>query len=319
MVGFGTEYALGSNWSVKAEYNYMNFAARTPRLTGTLTTAGVTTPFSLDTEIEQAAIHVVKVGVNYRFGGLQIDPTFAPVPAAPGYNWSGAYVGAEGGYGFGHKAWPDVFNAGGSGLANYNMKGWLAGGTIGANAQAGVFVFGVEGEWMWTGFKGSRTFTTPFAGPGSTQTIGLESKMDWLAIASARAGFVIGDRLLLYGKGGVAFADENHAVNIVQNIPGVGTVAANLSGRAIHSGVVVGAGAEYSLGGNWSAKIEYDYIRMLGQSLTTTGTETVNIPGTVGTIAFIGSFSKISQDMQLIKVGVNYHFNPMPVVVSARY
>jgi len=94
MVGFGTEYALGNNWSVKAEYDYMNFGSRTPRLTGTDTTGGVTSPITIDAQIDQAAIHVAKVGVNYRFGGLQIDPTFAPVPAAPGYNWSGAYIGA---------------------------------------------------------------------------------------------------------------------------------------------------------------------------------------------------------------------------------
>jgi hypothetical protein len=78
MVGFGTEYALGNNWSVKAEYDYMNFGSRTPGLTGTDTTGGVTSPIAVDAQIDQAAIHVAKVGVNYRFGGLQIDPTFAP-------------------------------------------------------------------------------------------------------------------------------------------------------------------------------------------------------------------------------------------------
>jgi outer membrane immunogenic protein len=93
MVGFGTEYALGNNWSIKAEYDYIHLGSRTLRLSGTDTTAGVTTPLTNDTRIEQA-IHVAKVGVNYRFGGLQVDPTFAPVPAAPGYNWSGAYIGA---------------------------------------------------------------------------------------------------------------------------------------------------------------------------------------------------------------------------------
>jgi outer membrane immunogenic protein len=97
LVGFGTEYALGNNWSVKAEYDYMNFGSRTLGLTGTDTAGGVTCPIAVDAQIDQAAIHVAKVGVNYRFGGLQIDPTFAPVPAAPGYNWSGAYIGAQGG------------------------------------------------------------------------------------------------------------------------------------------------------------------------------------------------------------------------------
>jgi opacity protein-like surface antigen len=318
MVGFGTEYALGSNWSVKAEYNYMNFAARTPRLTGTLTTAGVTTPFSVDTEIEQAAIHVVKAGVNYRFGGIQVDPTFAPVPAAPGYNWSGAYIGAQGGYGFGHKEWPDFFGITPT-SGKFDANGWLAGGTVGVNAQAGAFVFGVEGEWMWTGIKGSQTFTTDLGG-GGFRTDSLESKINWLAIASARAGFVVGDRLLVYAKGGVALADEKHSHNLAQSVVGFGTVTASLSGRAVHTGIVVGAGAEYALGGNWSAKLEYDYIRMLAQNVIVTGTEAANIPIlAVGTIDFAEQFTGIRQDLHVIKLGVNYHFNPVPVVVSAHY
>jgi outer membrane immunogenic protein len=315
MVGFGTEYALGSNWSVNAEYNYMKFSSRTLKFTGTETFLGVTNPLVFDSEIEQAAIHVVKVGVNYRFGGLQVDPTFAPVPAAPGYNWSGAYIGGEGGYGFGHEQWPDLFGATPA-SGKFDANGWLAGGTVGANAQAGVLVFGVEGEWMWTGIKGSQTFTLPFAGVG-TQAF---SKIDWLAIASARAGFVVGDRLLVYAKGGVALADETHTFDEMQSLPRIGSVATNLSARALHTGVVAGAGAEYALGGNWSAKVEYDYIRMLAQNVTATGTQTLNIPGVaVGTIDTVQQFRGIRQDLHLIKLGVNYHFNPVPVVVSARY
>jgi opacity protein-like surface antigen len=317
MVGFGTEYALGSNWSVKAEYDYMNFGSRTPRLAGTETVAGVTSPITIDSQIEQAAIHVAKVGVNYRFGGLQIDPTFAPVPAAPGHNWSGAYVGAQGGYGFGHKEWPDFFGVTPA-SGKFDANGWLAGGTVGVNAQAGAFVFGVEGEWMWTGIKGSQTVTTDFGGASFTDS--LESKINWLAVASARAGFVVGDRLLVYAKGGVALADEKHSHDLAQSVIGLGTVTASASGRAVHTGIVVGAGAEYALGGNWSAKLEYDYIRMLAQNVIATGTETANIPAVaVGTIDFAEQFTGIRQDLHLVKLGVNYHFNPVPMVVSARY
>ena len=317
MVGFGTEYALGSNWSVKAEYNYMNFGSRTPRLAGTETVAGVTSPITIDSQIEQAAIHVAKVGVNYRFGGLQIDPTFAPVPAAPGHNWSGAYFGAQGGYGFGHKEWPDFFGVTPA-SGKFDANGWLAGGTVGVNAQAGTFVFGVEGEWMWTGIKGSQTATTDFGGASFTDS--LESKINWLAIASARAGLVVGDRLLIYAKGGVALADEKHSHDLAQSVIGLGTVTGSASGRAVHTGIVVGAGAEYALGGNWSAKLEYDYIRMLAQNVIAIGTETANIPAVaVGTIDFAEQFTGIRQDLHLVKLGVNYHFNPVPMVVSARY
>jgi outer membrane immunogenic protein len=85
-VGFGTEYALGNNWSVKAEYNYIHLGSRAVGVNGTVVNfAGVVTPVADNVQIEQA-LHVAKAGVNYRFGGIQTDPTLAPARAAPGYN-----------------------------------------------------------------------------------------------------------------------------------------------------------------------------------------------------------------------------------------
>jgi opacity protein-like surface antigen len=319
MVGVGTEYALGNNWSIKAEYDYIHLGSRTPTLKGTDTTAGVTTPFTNDTPIEQA-LHVAKVGVNYRFGGIQIDPTFAPVPAAAGYNWSGAYIGAQGAYGFGHKTWPDFVDPTLPGSGKYDVNGWLAGGTGGVNAQAGVFVFGVEAEWMWTGIKGNQTLAQNLAGGIGSERTSLESKIDWLAIASARAGFVVGERLMIYGKAGVAIAEEKHTLNEELTIVGSGTSNLSLNAKAVHTGVVGGVGAEYALGGNWSVKAEYDYIKILAQSFTGTGVELLTTPGFLGaSIDLARQFGKMSQDLHLFKFGVNYRFNPAPVVVSARY
>ena len=56
------------------------------------------------------------------------------------------------------------------------------------------------------------------------------------------------------------------------------------------------------------------------QSFTGTGVLVANIPGiAVGSVDFARQFGKMSQDLHLFKFGVNYHFNPAPVVVSARY
>lgn len=302
MLGFGAEYALGGNWSLKSEYDYFHAGSRNVRLTGTQSN----TPFVTDMAIEQA-LHVVKIGANYRFGGIAVDPAYAPVRAAPGHNWTGAYIGAQGGYGLGHKEWPDFDNG------KYDVDGWLAGGAGGVNVQSGVFVFGVEGEWLWTGIKGGQTASV--AAAGFSQTTTLDTRIDWLAMASARAGFVVGDKLLLYGKGGLAIAREQHSYSTIQNV-GADSATFAANAKAVHTGFVVGAGAEYALGGNWSARIEYDYIRMAGQGFTTTGTATLNAPPQVGTIDFAQSFDKMQQDLQLIKFGVNYHFNSMPVVAK---
>ena len=47
--GIGAEYALASNWTAKVEYDMMDF--------------GSDSPFSND------RFHVIKGGLNYRFGG----------------------------------------------------------------------------------------------------------------------------------------------------------------------------------------------------------------------------------------------------------
>lgn len=61
VVGFGTEFDLGKNWSAKAEYDYIDFGARTG-----LASDGITTLR------DSGAISQVKVGINYRFGPTTI-------------------------------------------------------------------------------------------------------------------------------------------------------------------------------------------------------------------------------------------------------
>ncbi|MGQ0683783.1 outer membrane protein [Bradyrhizobium sp.] len=306
MLGFGSEYALGGNWSLFGEYNLHLFGDRSVSLRGTSTAAALAGPLAFDQSIDQS-IHVAKVGVNYRWGGVAVDPSYPAVRPVPGNDWTGGYIGVQGGYGWGSTQWGDGF---GAPNPDFRTDGWLAGGTIGANAQAGSFVFGVEGEILGTGIKGSLSATGP--GPGvATQTSILNSRIDWLALATARAGFVAGSNLLLYGKGGVAIAQEAHTLDLSTTGP---TTAASLSGKAIHSGVVAGAGAEYAFAPNWSVKAEYDYVRMFGQAVTMTGTAAGGLFG--AGVTLVAPINKVGQDLHLVKFGVNYHFNPLPSVVA---
>ena len=304
MLGFGAEYALAGPWSVLAEYNYHHFGSATARLTGTI--AG-------DNRVDEA-IHVVKLGVNYRFGGIAPDPSFAPVPAAPATLWTGAYIGAQGGYGWGQTQWPDAFGiVPASSQPGFDNSGWLAGGTIGVNAQSGRFVFGVEGEILATGIKDSFAWSQVIGPTSLSVTYG--SKIDWLALATARAGFVVGDKWMVYGKGGIAIAEEQHTAAMAQHFNAIST-AINLAGRAVHTGAVVGAGAEYAFAPNWSVKAEYDYIRMFAQQVQLNGIATGGGFGAGTQVA--ETASKLNQDLHLVKFGVNYHFNSQPLV-AARY
>src|SRR5258706_14234106 len=82
--------------------------------------------------------------------------TKAPALAAPMYDWSGFYVGVFGGGGYGNH---NLNNAlGPAGFANftvnYSSKGGLGGGEAGYNWQSGNIVFGVDGDAVWSSFKG---------------------------------------------------------------------------------------------------------------------------------------------------------------------
>src|SRR5262249_15744216 len=67
-------------------------------------------------------------------------PVYAPVPH---YNWTGFYIGINGGGAWGGRS---RFDLPGSPSARLDVSGWVAGGTLGGNYQLGHFVFGLEGD-----------------------------------------------------------------------------------------------------------------------------------------------------------------------------
>jgi outer membrane immunogenic protein len=314
MVGFGAEYAFLGNWSAKVEYNYFDFTANgIVRQAGTLTSfAGTTTNVATTVNIREQ-LHFAKVGLNYRFGP-DGAPEIAASRPAPGYNWTGVYAGVQGAGAFGLTSF-----VGFAPWDRYDPKGWLAGGTVGVNVQAGAFVPGLELEWMGGRVNGGRTDITSIT-VGGTSTQSLATRIDGIAMATARMGFVAADRWLVYGKAGLALAHATHTNNFsFIGGPGVTSSIFNNEGDALHSGVVMGLGTEYAFLGNWSVKLEYDYIRFRVQDVFLPGTITEISPvlGT-GTTSLPNSAS-IRQDLHLVKFGLNYRFNPGIDVISARY
>ena len=74
---------------------------------------------------------------------------------APGYyaapsNWTGLYVGLNGGYMWGKSKW-----SGGAGTFEVSPDGFIGGGTLGYNFQAGTWVFGLEGDIDYVDAKGT--------------------------------------------------------------------------------------------------------------------------------------------------------------------
>jgi outer membrane immunogenic protein len=132
-------------------------------------------------------------------------PAIAPVVVVPVFTWSGCFIGAHGGYGFGTKKFTNVQ---GVDFTDHDINGGLAGGQVGCNIQTGVFVFGVEGDASWAGLKGDSPVDDVSTSPGS-QSGKYHTKVDALGTIAAKFGFAV-DRALLYGKVGGAFALDKH-------------------------------------------------------------------------------------------------------------
>jgi opacity protein-like surface antigen len=166
-------------------------------------------------------------------------PTKAPVYkapiAAPPYNWSGFYVGANFGGGWSN---------GGLNIPGNNLYGGLSefigGVQAGYNFQAGHFLFGVEGDFDGAGFA-RPVLPTP--------TLGFVDQ-HWIGTVAGRAG-VVNDRWLVFAKLGGGWVHSNATLGLP------GTV---WSGSSTSSGWLAGAGIEYGFKSHWTVKLEYDYL-----------------------------------------------------------
>jgi outer membrane immunogenic protein len=200
---------------------------------------------------------------------MQARPYKAPPPqiVSPAYNWSGFYIGAMGGYGWGS--------------GDSDGSGGFGGGTIGYNWQfpGSQFVFGIEVDAAGASITDS--FTEDLGG-GVLLT--QDNKINVFGSVTGRAGFAM-DALLLYAKGGYAWANNKSTVSIP-------VIGASFSDSHTYSGYTVGGGLEYLFTPSWSAKAEYMY--------TSLGCETYNFGGV--------PFDSTNIDFHTIKVGVNYHF-----------
>lgn len=176
--------------------------------------------------------------------------TKAPSSVDPAYNWSGFYVGIEGGGAWGRSQhyYNDPAGPALIGLAvtsGIDANGGLVGGTFGYNFQSSNnIIIGFETDMSWINNKGTAGYIAPFAPLTNTA----EASQSWLYTVRGRLGFAW-NRWMIFGTGGVAFTDEG--MQICSVTFGCG------SQSKIVAGWTAGGGVEYAFAGNWSAKLEY--------------------------------------------------------------
>ena len=188
------------------------------------------------------------------------------------YDWSGLHVGITGGGVLdGHDAsfaFVNIDPADQVGLphsAALTSNGGLVGGEIGYDVQTGGWVVGVEGDFSWTNFGDSATTVIP-SDPNRPQiTFATNYQMNWISTVRGRIGIPF-DHLLIYGTGGLAFAD----VSMNQTVT-VGTDG-QLAGSTdkTKTGWTLGGGAEYALCDNITLKGEALWLDLGNVSLRAT-------------------------------------------------
>jgi outer membrane immunogenic protein len=256
------------------------------------------------------------------------------------YNWTGFYVGAHLGGGLASKQWTDLgtdLDPQSVDAGSHQATGPLGGIQGGYNWQMGHLVLGVEGQYSFSKLSGDHQDTTPFVGAAGNQFgVGTlasrySTKVDGIATLAGRVGFASDpiDRTLFYVTGGAAFARDKYALQQngssinCQPVGGAtGCFPASLNGTFSGSqdrwGWMAGAGFEYGLTENWSAKVEYNYLDFGSKIVSLQGRSCSFALGT--TFCQTGSENvNVNQNIQLIKLGINYRFNLGMGPVVAKY
>jgi outer membrane immunogenic protein len=239
--GGGIETKVSRNWSTKTEYlfidggNSVNFIANPRGTTGV--------PASFDQNF-----HIIKTGLNYRFGGPSDEGFFAFITAPPmpsDHSWNGFYVGLNVGGGISNVnalqtgTFPGQTQVNGTGFAGggqvgYNyilLRRWFVGleGDIGA-----LRIHAMMNDW----FDEEAQFT---------------ANTSWYGTARARVGTTTGPALL-YFTGGAAWVHSSDGFTPIPTAP-----TATLGSRT-GLGYAIGGGTEVAINARWSAKVESLYI-----------------------------------------------------------
>jgi outer membrane immunogenic protein len=192
------------------------------------------------------------------------DLSPAPLPQAPVaaplpyYNWTGFYVGVNGGGAWGSQdRWNIITNR--FDHFSTDISGGIVGGTIGAQIQASHVVMGLEADLDWANIRGS-TFGFPtVAGVPLSVPINAETKIDWESTLRFRVGYA-NDAWLLYGTGGLAILGAKTTLTSPSGATACTAIFNGCSSTDRQVGVAVGGGLEYGFTANLSGKVEYLYL-----------------------------------------------------------
>jgi len=253
-----------------------------------------------------AAASLLALGMAAPASAADLAVKAAPPPImAPIYNWTGFYIGANGGWGSAHNCW-DFVTAAGAVFHNdcVNRSGGLIGGQLGYRWQVNQFVFGLEAQGDWANLSSSRV---SLFNPGNcalgVNCLSTRTQLNGIGLFTGQIGYAW-NAALLYVKGGAGVTGSRF--DILDTASGI-TLASASSTRW---GGTVGVGFEYGFAPNWSVGAEYDHIW--------TGNANNTFNGINAMVATIVN-NRISQDVDMFTLRVNYRFGSYAAPIAARY
>jgi outer membrane immunogenic protein len=302
-IGGGIESAIVGNWTVKVEYLYVDLGSQT------LSFVDAFGPPGAIAATADAKDHIIRAGLNYRFGGpvgvvtnLPVRASYAPLPTS----WTGFYVGANVGYGVARDSTLYAENApffvtGQTETFKIMPSGFLGGGQVGYNWQFGRLVAGFESDIQASAMADAACVfgcvNAFFIDVGNVQ-----QRLPWFGTSRARLGYVSDSSAMFYMTGGVAYGrTETNITHLLGAAPQF-----SLSTSQTNTGWTLGGGVEVPVAHNWKVRAEYLYIDLGSQTIAFSPQPLLSV----------GVSSAYREN--IFRVGANYAFDwSLPTVAVA--
>ncbi len=226
-------------------------------------------------------------------------------------------------------------------VATGNPLNFIGGGQVGYSWDfLGKGLFSLETDFQGlAGSNRSGAYSSYLTVPNNNNNAARSAilsgndKLDYLGTVRGRLGYFLASSLLVYGTagfayGGVTVSGSTYSVNYADTneirndfhlggMPNFGSKTR--SGMAF--GWTAGAGAEWMFWKNWSAKVEYLYYDLGTAGLNYDAMMRVRFPaGSSGQVFYSNrSYAQAHFNGNIVRAGVNYHFNWGAAPVVAKY
>jgi outer membrane immunogenic protein len=239
----------------------------------------------LELDMKQTAASIlILVGLGGAAEAADL-PAPAPyeAPAAPAFTWTGFYVGGHAGYG-----WGDFGSEPTDAYGADKPDGFFGGVQAGYNFQFdNRLVLGIDADASFGNLKSG--YTAGFSDEDIELSFGHQLELRSFGTVRGRVGYAF-DRVLPYATAGLGWARTELDFSNDVTMGGMPVISSAASDKQTLTGWTVGAGLEYAITDNITAKAEYLYTDLGSKDFD------------------LGTPVSADLTLQTVKFGLNYKF-----------